>query len=125
MESIFDIFFEHKIETLRRCGLKTRQNRTDVIDHLTAVVSGYAEGESELLFCRLASDANVLIPQPTLFLLSICESQGQNVSPNESCQLAIAAAINYHRAQKKENATVSYPLNRSGSFIPFLYHTTH
>lgn len=45
MDSLFDIFFEHKIESLERCGLKTRQNRTDVIDHLNAVISGYAEGE--------------------------------------------------------------------------------
>lgn len=45
MESIFDIFFEHKMEMLPRCGLKTRQNRTDVVDHLNAVISGYAEGE--------------------------------------------------------------------------------
>ena len=44
MESIFDIFFEHKMEMLPRCGLKTRQNRTDVVDHLNAVISGYAEG---------------------------------------------------------------------------------
>lgn len=45
MESIFDIFFEHKMKMLPRCGLKTRQNRTDVVDHLNAVISGYAEGE--------------------------------------------------------------------------------
>lgn len=48
MDTIFDIFFEHKIESLERCGLKTRQNRTDVIDHLNAVISGYAEGELSL-----------------------------------------------------------------------------
>lgn len=58
MDSLFDIFFEHKIESLERCGLKTRQNRTDVIDHLNAVISGYAEGESLLLFlhfCKCTS----------------------------------------------------------------------
>lgn len=54
MESIFDIFFEQKIQSLQRCGLKTRQNRTDVIDHLNAVISGYAEGELQMLMDTLS-----------------------------------------------------------------------
>lgn len=99
MESIFDIFFQHKIETLPRCGLKTRQNRTDVIDHLNAVISGYAEGEYQF---------QLLIDTLALFYhLSSPRLIGQCVSPDASCQLALVAAINYHRAQKEANSTVS------------------
>lgn len=44
MEVIFDVFFDETFRRMERSGLKTRQNRKDVIDHLNAVISGGCQG---------------------------------------------------------------------------------
>lgn len=44
MEDIFDCFFIETFLRLERSGLKTRQKRRDVIDHLNAVILGTAKG---------------------------------------------------------------------------------
>lgn len=41
--------------------------------------------------------------------------QGQNMAPEDACQLAIVAAINYHKRNKRDNSTVS--LDASWAFI--------
>lgn len=43
----------------------------------------------------------------TYQFFNIFHTSGQSVTPDISCQLAIEAAINYHRSQKGQNATVS------------------
>lgn len=44
MDFIFDCFFEEILETLERSGLKTRQNRQNVIDQLDSVIAGCSAG---------------------------------------------------------------------------------
>lgn len=44
MDWVLDCFFEETFKRLNRCGLKTRQARKDVIDHLNAVISGGCDG---------------------------------------------------------------------------------
>lgn len=45
MEIIFDCFFEETFRKLERSGLKARNKRKDVIDHLTAIVLGTSRGK--------------------------------------------------------------------------------
>lgn len=45
MEVIFDCFFEETFRRLDRSGLKAKNKRKDVIDHLTAVILGSSKGE--------------------------------------------------------------------------------
>lgn len=44
MEAIFDCFFEETFLRLERSGLKAKQKRKDVIDHLNAIISGCCDG---------------------------------------------------------------------------------
>lgn len=44
METIFDCFFEETFLRLERSGLKARQKRRDVIDHLSSVILGTSKG---------------------------------------------------------------------------------
>lgn len=46
MEVIFDCFFEETFLRLERSGLKSRQKRRDVIDHLNAIILGTSKGLS-------------------------------------------------------------------------------
>ncbi|XP_031631676.1 uncharacterized protein LOC116345971 isoform X2 [Contarinia nasturtii] len=46
MEVIFDCFFEETFLRLERSGLKTKQKRKDVIDHLTAIILGTSKGQN-------------------------------------------------------------------------------
>ncbi|XP_037026489.1 uncharacterized protein LOC119067538 [Bradysia coprophila] len=46
METIFDCFFEETFLRLERSGLKTKQKRKDVIDHLNAIISGCCGGQN-------------------------------------------------------------------------------
>jgi hypothetical protein len=50
MDYIFDVFFEEVFLTLERSGLRTRQARTDIIDHLNGVIKGCGSG------CEVADD---------------------------------------------------------------------
>lgn len=45
MEVIFDCFFEETFLQLERSGLKAKNKRKDVIDHLNAVISGCCSGK--------------------------------------------------------------------------------
>lgn len=47
MDFIFDCFFEEILATIERSGLKTRQNRQNVIDQLDSVISGCSSGKHE------------------------------------------------------------------------------
>lgn len=47
MDFIFDCFFEEVLETIERSGLKTRQNRQNVIEQLDSIISGCISGESQ------------------------------------------------------------------------------
>lgn len=44
MEVIFDCFFEETFQRLERSGLKSKQVRRDVMDHLNAIISGCCDG---------------------------------------------------------------------------------
>lgn len=44
MDFVFDCFFEEILETIERSGLKTRQNRQDVIDQLDSIIRGCSAG---------------------------------------------------------------------------------
>lgn len=44
MEYVFDVFFEESFLTMERSGLKSRNGRRNVIDHLNSVISGCIEG---------------------------------------------------------------------------------
>lgn len=44
MEVVFDCFFDETFARLERSGLKSRQKRRDVIDHLNAIILGTAKG---------------------------------------------------------------------------------
>lgn len=44
MDYIFDCFFEEILATIERSGLKTRQNRQNVIDQLDAIITGCSAG---------------------------------------------------------------------------------
>lgn len=46
MDVIFDCFFEETFARLERSGLKARQKRKDVIDHLSALILGTSKGLS-------------------------------------------------------------------------------
>lgn len=41
---MFDCFFDETFARLERSGLKSRQKRRDVIDHLNAIILGGAKG---------------------------------------------------------------------------------
>lgn len=44
MEVMFDCFFDETFARLERSGLKSRQKRRDVIDHLNAIILGGSKG---------------------------------------------------------------------------------
>lgn len=44
MDMMFDCFFDETFARLERSGLKSRQKRRDVIDHLNAVIMGISKG---------------------------------------------------------------------------------
>lgn len=44
MEVIFDCFFEETFSRLERSGLKGRQKRRDVIDHLSTIILATSTG---------------------------------------------------------------------------------
>lgn len=44
MEVIFDCFFEETFKRLERSGLKSKQVRRNVMDHLNAIISGCCDG---------------------------------------------------------------------------------
>lgn len=44
MEVIFDCFFEETFKKLERSGLKSKQVRRNVMDHLNAIISGCCDG---------------------------------------------------------------------------------
>lgn len=41
---MFDCFFDETFARLERSGLKSRQKRRDVIDHLNAIILGGSKG---------------------------------------------------------------------------------
>lgn len=53
MDFIFDCFFEEILATIERSGLKTRQNRQNVIDQLDAIISGCIAGKNSIGKCNL------------------------------------------------------------------------
>lgn len=48
MDFIFDCFFEEILGTIERSGLKTRNNRQNVIDQLDSIISGCCAGNHSL-----------------------------------------------------------------------------
>lgn len=96
MDFIFDCFFEEILETIERSGLKTRQNRQNVIDQLDSIISGCAAGSvlRDYVFehnCRH----------------KLLRSTGQNVPLEEASRLAVESAIKYHQTIKLQNAEVN------------------
>ena len=46
MDFIFDCFFEEILATIERSGLKTRNNRQNVIDQLDSIIAGCCAGNN-------------------------------------------------------------------------------
>lgn len=93
MDFIFDCFFEEVLETIERSGLKTRQNRQNVIEQLDAIITGCSSGNS-----KLKISWNPFVPT-TL-------STGQDIPEVEVCIIAIESLVKYHRTMKSQNAEV-------------------
>lgn len=55
MELVFDCFFEEILKTIERSGLKTRQNRQNVIDQLDSIILGCSAGISSIKLKTLFS----------------------------------------------------------------------
>lgn len=51
MEVIFDCFFEETFARIERSGLKARNKRKDVIDHLNSIIDGTSKGLVFLSVC--------------------------------------------------------------------------
>lgn len=95
MDFIFDCFFEEILATIERSGLKTRQNRQNVIDQLDAIISGCIAGMNE--------------SQIAIFVIAMFNNNhqsGQDVPPEEAARLAVESAIKYHRTIKVQNSEV-------------------
>lgn len=95
MDFIFDCFFEEILATIERSGLKTRQNRQNVIDQLDAIISGCIAGMNESQFAILV-----------IAVFNNNYQSGQNVPPEEASRLAVESAIKYHRTIKVQNSEV-------------------
>lgn len=94
MDFVFDCFFEEILQTIERSGLKTRQNRQNVIDQLDAVIAGCSAGKHAI---------------DTRFVHNVKNIQyqsGQDVPPEEASRLAVESAIKYHRMIKVKNSEV-------------------
>lgn len=59
MEVIFDCFFDETFARLERSGLKGRQKRRDVIDHLNAVITGTSQGLFHIVDIRMLYGSDV------------------------------------------------------------------
>lgn len=106
MEVIFECFFEETFARLERSGLQARQKRRDVIDHLSAIISGCCQGTQMIVgsIWHISWWFNVWG-----FLLGVAalgQWIGQDLKPEEAGKLAVEAAIVYHRQKKAENNQV-------------------
>lgn len=107
MEIIFDCFFEETFRKLERSGLKARNKRKDVIDHLTAIVLGTSRGK-ELCDGARVCGANDRVHTTFIINYRVCHVAGQNLPASHTCMLAVESAIGYHRAKRTENNNVYY-----------------
>lgn len=94
MDFIFDCFFEETLATIERSGLKTRQNRQNVIDQLDSIIAGCSAGKAGVWLPTWMAERNNNY------------QSGQNVPLEEASQLAVESAIKYHRTIKMENSEV-------------------
>lgn len=102
MEVIFDVFFDETFRRMERSGLKTRQNRKDVIDHLNAVISGGCQG----MYYIRNDNENVYFSMIIATIYPVITGKGHNLTPEEGSRLAVLAVIRYHRRYKDSNSTV-------------------
>lgn len=120
MDFVFDCFFEEVIESHERGGLKTRQNRQNVIDQLDSIISGCSAGQ-------LLWKIGALREFKKVFFFCCHKKTGQNVSHEEASCAAIEAAIKYHQSIKFENSQVESGDGNFLSLSPFslFTHTSH
>lgn len=61
MDFVFDCFFEEVLETIERSGLKTRQNRQNMIEQLDSIIIGGSAGQNipQVEVCQLAIESAI------------------------------------------------------------------
>ena len=84
MEVIFDCFFEETFAKLERSGLKARQKRKDVIDHLDSIIGGCAQGLYQIFHVHLISINTLLFSFSSNFFLADKTSASAQAVPSNS-----------------------------------------